>query len=479
MATECSRAGRGLLVATLGEVAILLAGCGSGHSHSSASRSSSSGTATSTSTLAPAPVVLQPPAQPPPAGASFGINVNRLFNDGTYSLPEISAQLLALQHTGVKLARSDALWERSEPAAPAAGVHHYDWSFDDLIVTELALHGMQWLPIIDYSAYWDESIPGQDHSPPASFSDYAAYAAAVAARYGTGGRFWSTHPTLTPQPVTTYEIWNEPDGAGFWLPGPQPDLYSDLYLTARAAILATQPTARVIVGGLTSPDHLPARDAGRAPAAAGPRRRRRHPPVRQTGRDGGQDPRRPGDAGGARHAQRAPVRDRVRVGNDALELDRLRARQRAAELHPAQLRRPGALRLRAGGGDPLHLGHAPGERGHRRGLVRHPPARTGAPTRPPRHSRRGCAWRRRPAVRSCPRARPDQALGHRHGHQRRASATVSVQSSNASRCGSAAKRSASRSKYSSMSASASPVRAPAANRCSRRLDSVKARTNAP
>jgi polysaccharide biosynthesis protein PslG len=263
MATECSRAGRGLLVATLG-VAILLAGCGSGHSHSSASHSSSSSTATSTSTLVPAPAVLQPPAQPPPAGASFGINVNRLFNDGTYSLPEISAQLLALQRTGVKLARSDALWERSEPAAPAAGVHHYDWSFDDLIVTELALHGVQWLPIIDYSAYWDESIPGQDHSPPASFADYAAYAAAVAARYGTGGTFWSAHPSLTPQPVTTYEIWNEPDGAGFWLPGPQPDLYSDLYLTARAAILAAQPTARVIVGGLTSPTtFLPAMLAAR------------------------------------------------------------------------------------------------------------------------------------------------------------------------------------------------------------------------
>lgn len=245
------RRATGVLVAVL-VVAVLLGGCGSGHSHSSSS-SSASPTTASTSTLAPAPPALQAPAQPPPAGASFGINVNRLFNDGTYSLAQINTQLQALQATGVKLARSDALWEHAEPVAPVAGVHHYVWRFDDLIAAELALHGIQWLPIIDYSAYWNESVAGYDHSGPASATDYADYAAALVARYGPGGTFWATHPTLTAQPVTTYEIWNEPDGGGFWVPGPQPDRYADLYLAARAAIDAVQPTARVIVGGLTKP----------------------------------------------------------------------------------------------------------------------------------------------------------------------------------------------------------------------------------
>jgi hypothetical protein len=248
-----------------------LAACGSDHRRSSSSPTSSTTSAPAPTASAPAPTAStstpappQPPAQPPPSTEQFGINVNRLFNDGTYSLPEVNAQLRALQRTGVKLARSDALWERSEPTPPVAGVHRYDWSFDDLIATELALHGIQWLPIIDYSAYWNESIPGQDHSSPASSADYAAYAAAVAARYGAGGAFWQSHPDLPSQPVTTYEIWNEPDGGGFWVPGPQPDLYSDLYLAARAAILAAQPTARVIVGGLTSPStFLPAMLAAR------------------------------------------------------------------------------------------------------------------------------------------------------------------------------------------------------------------------
>jgi hypothetical protein len=266
MATECTRAARrlaGALAVPVLMAAILLAGCGSGHSHSSTSRSTTS-TATSTSTLAPAPPALQPPAQPPPATEALGINVNRLFNDGTYSLAEVNTQLHALELTGVKLARSDALWERAEPDPPVAGVHHYDWLYDDLIAIELSVHGIQWLPIIDYSAYWDESVPGYDHSGPASLTAYAAYAAALAGRYGPGGTFWSTHPSLTPEPVTTYEIWNEPDGAGFWLPGPQPDRYADLYLAARAAIDSVQPTARVIVGGLTQPTtFLPAMLAAR------------------------------------------------------------------------------------------------------------------------------------------------------------------------------------------------------------------------
>jgi hypothetical protein len=240
-----------------------LTGCGSGHSHSSA-HSTSTGTVVATSTLGPAPVSIQPGGKPAPTGVALGISVNRLLNDGTYSLAQIGQQLSALQATGVNVARSDALWERAEPAPPVAGVHHYKWRVNDFIATVLALHGIQWLPIIDYTAIWDESIAGYDHSPPRSSVDFAAYAAAFAARYGTGGSFWRTHPRLPAKPITTFEIWNEPDGPGFWLPAPQPDRYADLYLAARAAITAQQPDARVIVGGLTAPTtFLPAMVAAR------------------------------------------------------------------------------------------------------------------------------------------------------------------------------------------------------------------------
>jgi hypothetical protein len=132
-------------------------------------------------------------------------------------------------------------------------VHRYDWSFDDLIARSLAAHGLRWLPIIDYSPSWAHSIPGHDHSPPSSGSDYAAYAAAFAARYGQGGSFWSAHPNLAVRPVDTYEIWNEPDNPVFWAPSPDPARYAELYLLAHRAISRIDSHAKVIVGGLTKP----------------------------------------------------------------------------------------------------------------------------------------------------------------------------------------------------------------------------------
>lgn len=199
----------------------------------------------------------------------FGANVGRLFNDGTYTAAQIDSQLAALRATGATAARADALWEASEPSPPTDGVHRYDWSFDDSIAGALAANGLRWLPIIDYSAPWAQSVPGKDHSPPASPADYADYAAAVARRYGLGGSFWRAHPSLTPQPTDTYEIWNEPDNAAFWYPSPDPGGYAALYLAARQAIDAVQPDARVLVGGLTHPASFVPALLAAAPALRG------------------------------------------------------------------------------------------------------------------------------------------------------------------------------------------------------------------
>ena len=148
------------------------------------------------------------PAQPPPAarprpqGQQLGASVNILFNTpGAFSPAQIDAQLRALQATGATIARSDALWETVEPAPPSAGVHHYLWAFDDRIAGSLAAHGLEWLPIVDYSAPWAATPSGRAHSPPSSPGDYAAFAAALAARYGPDGSFWRSHPALHATPA--------------------------------------------------------------------------------------------------------------------------------------------------------------------------------------------------------------------------------------------------------------------------------------
>jgi hypothetical protein len=81
--------------------------------------------------------------------------------------------------------------------------------------------------------------------------DYADYAAALAGRYGRGGQFWRARPALPEFPVTSYEIWNEPNSALFWHPQDSAaERYADLYLAARGAIRGVDPAAHVVVGGI-------------------------------------------------------------------------------------------------------------------------------------------------------------------------------------------------------------------------------------
>ena len=159
-----------------------------------------------------------------------------------------------MRRTGATLARTDTLWEAGEPSAPTNGVHHYNWGFDDLIAGSLAAHGLQWLAVLDYSAAWAQSVPGQDHSAPRTWAAFADWAGAFAARYGAGGSFWREHPALRAPPVSTSEVWNEPDNRPFWLPAPNPPYYANLYLQTRDAITGVDPAARVIIGGLTNPN---------------------------------------------------------------------------------------------------------------------------------------------------------------------------------------------------------------------------------
>lgn len=229
-----------VVVAVVVVVVVIVTGGGGSHGRAPAPR-------------APTPTATSPAVAPPVPARQFGASVNLLFNTTIVSAAERDAQLKALQATGATLARSDALWELSEPSRPVGGTHRYNWQFDDLIAGSLAAHHLRWLPIVDYTAGWAQSIPGQDHSPPSSSADYAAYAAALAARYGAGGSFWRAHPEFPLLPVAAFEIWNEPDSIYFWTPHPDAGRYAQLYAAARDAIHTVDRGARVLVGGLSAP----------------------------------------------------------------------------------------------------------------------------------------------------------------------------------------------------------------------------------
>jgi hypothetical protein len=202
-------------------------------------------------------VVLLPALSAPSAVADsdgfFGVNAQALFD---LSAGRVEAHLEVMADSGLELVRRDASWDVAEPEPPVGGRHSYRWERFDREVAAYARHGLRWLPIVDYSTAWSGQIAGDFFSAPARPDDYAAYAGALAARYGERGSFWREHPQLPQLPVTRFEIWNEPNAELFWHPTHRAaERYAELFLAAHAAIRQAAPSARVLVGGLALGNH--------------------------------------------------------------------------------------------------------------------------------------------------------------------------------------------------------------------------------
>ena len=121
----------------------------------------------------------------------------------------------------------------------------------------------------------------------------------------------------TPEPVQTFEIWNEPDNAQFWTPAPTPPNTPSCTSRRATRSMAADPSGRVLVGGLTSPGNfLPAMLAAR-PELRGHIDGDRDPPLRRSAGAAGQAPRGAGDDRGAGARAGAALRDRVRLDDAA------------------------------------------------------------------------------------------------------------------------------------------------------------------
>ncbi len=165
--------------------------------------------------------------------------------------PQFDRQLAAMQANGVRVVRIDAPWALVEPQAPGPAGHAWQFAQTDAWATALATHHLTWEPLLDYSVAWAKRCAG--FCPPADSSAYAAYATAVAARYGEHGSFWAQHPELPYSPARIFEVWNEENTATYWSTGPSAGQYARLYMAAHAAVKAVDPAASVIVGGLADP----------------------------------------------------------------------------------------------------------------------------------------------------------------------------------------------------------------------------------
>jgi hypothetical protein len=96
---------------------------------------------------------------------------------------------------------------------------------------------MRVLAGILYTPPWARPAGTAPGSPPSNLGDYAAFVRIAVQRYAQRG-------------VHAYEIWNEPNVADFWAPGPDPARYAQLLRRAYAAVKSVDPTATVVSAGL-------------------------------------------------------------------------------------------------------------------------------------------------------------------------------------------------------------------------------------
>jgi polysaccharide biosynthesis protein PslG len=158
-------------------------------------------------------------------------------------------QLKAQRAAGFTVARQVFRWDEVE-----WGDDRFDFSATDRFVKNAAISGMRVMPLLQGEPKWPTSRPKGNTSrylfPPKSPATYAGYASAIAQRYGPGGLFWAANPQLSPMPVTSYQLWNEPNFPVYWGGKPNARQYARLVIAAAEAIRAVDPNAYIVSAGL-------------------------------------------------------------------------------------------------------------------------------------------------------------------------------------------------------------------------------------
>jgi hypothetical protein len=173
----------------------------------------------------------------------FGISKGGTLNQQDFS---------KLNSTGVRTLRFAINWFAVQPshASPL-------WGATDQLVGDLAARGIRPVPFIYGSPSW---VAKQPNRPPLGSARkvraWRKFLVQVVERYGRDGAYWTgayldQHPTGQPQPITAYQIWNEPNLPKYFPRKKTIRKYGKLGKIAHRAINGVDPHAKVVLAGLT------------------------------------------------------------------------------------------------------------------------------------------------------------------------------------------------------------------------------------
>lgn len=142
-----------------------------------------------------------------------------------------------------RLAQAKITWVRAFPnwgrVEPLPG--RYDWSASDQLVSVARTNGLKVLGFLGFSTHWNTTAPAsvtnrgdRELFPPADLAAWERYVETIVRRYAADVEYW--------------EVWNEPDLAGFW--AGTPAQYARLLAIAAKAAKRANPNAKIVLGGL-------------------------------------------------------------------------------------------------------------------------------------------------------------------------------------------------------------------------------------
>jgi endo-1,4-beta-mannosidase len=168
------------------------------------------------------------------------------------SRSDVDRSVALLKDSGAQWVRANVGWDAGEATGKGIDNSTYFANIDYAISAVRAAGIQVEMPIADGVPYWASADPSKrishgvgSYNPyyrPTNWSDYADFVRYVVNRYKGDG-------------VHTYEVWNEPNLSRFWPSGPNAAQYVDMLRTTYPVIKAADPSATVLMGGLSGNDY--------------------------------------------------------------------------------------------------------------------------------------------------------------------------------------------------------------------------------
>src|SRR4051812_32364018 len=174
----------------------------------------------------------------------LGVVVDGPMTDPAFAGAPSEWDLLA--SSGAESVRAAVYWNQVQPGGP----DELNFAATDPIFLAAAQRGLDVLPVVQGTPVWAAENPYDPASPPRDNGDFARFLTALVTRYGPNGSLWVSHPEVTPQPVRSWQIWNEPNLTRYWNVAPWARSYVALLKRAHKALKAADPGSQTVLAGL-------------------------------------------------------------------------------------------------------------------------------------------------------------------------------------------------------------------------------------